>query len=654
MKKLLFVISISMSLSSSYGQTLYPDIVFGGKKIGEMIVYKKEEEYYVDNILKFGDCKSNKLNDFGIVKFDMDNGVLEIKPFPKCLEKEEISYHKKQKQKFINTRSFYVNYMFNMDNSDNRDIALQSGLFIFDTFFYSDALLNKEKTVRNQTYIQKDIPDKLIRVRFGDTYTRTYMLSNVYQLFGFSIGKEPTLNPNERLFRTFDYTVTLEDYSIVEVYSNNILIDRKELPSGIYSFRDLPVSAVNNTITVKIIDKTTLQEKVLTIPFVFSGNLLKKGSLDYNFSAGIKRQSVNTYQKIGYAGYIRYGLTDLLTPGVSFSEKEQAIHLDSTFLEGILTAGISNKEKYLLSYTYSKQDWGLSVSKTDKDIKLSLAKRFTDLGTITFFLHNNSKNFYSITWNNRFFGGTIDFTMAKLEKDTQFRLGYTKSFGKQPSVVAMSTLSDRDKRQYNARYSHIFRDYEDKSFGYDISYTNTETKYYSSNQYNATLSVKYINLYRLNAYKIDNTRENINFSISGSFACVENICRIGEPVTSGAFAVGNYLSANGRKAIGVLNIFPYLNQDVVDDRDDISQSRMEVTPKWGQGVTLLNKRIYKVFVYYNGFPLILTDLKINGEETFTGKSGEVIFESDRDTIEIELFGRKYIKRIDNEKIYIGE
>lgn len=652
MKRLLLAISI-LPIVSAYSQTIYPDVIFGGKRIGEMVIYKRDEEYYVDNVLKFGDCESNKLNDFGTVKFDVNEGVLEIKPLPKCLEREEISYSTKQKQKFTNTNSFYLNYMFNMDNNSNRTIVLQSGLFISDTFFYSDVSSNKEKTTRNQTYIQKDLPDKLTRLRFGDTYTRSYMLTNAYQLFGLSIGKEPSLNLNERFFRTFDYTLTLEDPSILEVYSNNILIDRKELPAGIYSFKELPVSAINNTITLKVIDKSTLSERVLTIPFVFSGNLLKKGLFDYNFSMGAKRSSLNTYQKFGYGGYIRYGLFDFLTPGISFSEKEQAIHLDSIFLEGVLTAGASNQRKYMLSYTYSTQDWSFSVNKTDKDIKFSLTKRFIDLGTLTFFFHHNSKDFYSISYSNNFLGGTIDLTMAKLEKDLQFRMGYTKSFGKRPSIIAMSTLSDKEKQQYSARYSYVFREYEEKSFGYDISYTNIETQNQSTSHYNATFSGKYINLYRLNAYKTNDTKENINFSISGSFACVENMCRIGEPVTSGAFVVGNRLSANSRKAIGVLNIFLYINQEIIDDRDDTTQSVAQITPKLGQGV-MVSKKIYTGVVYYRGKPLVLTDLLINGVETFTGKNGEVIFESDSDTVEIELFGKKYIKKIENKKLDIGE
>jgi outer membrane usher protein FimD/PapC len=636
--------------------TIYPTVSYGGKNLGEMLIKVEDGKYIVDNTLSFGKCKSNVLNDFGTINYDEDKETLSIKPFKECLDRKEISYYKKQKLKFVDTKSFYLNYSYTQDNFDNKSLNLQAGVFAFDTFLYSDFYtFFKGKTYRNQTYLLKDFTSIASRLKIGDSFSRTYMLTNGDRLFGVSFYRDTSVNPNFKLYKTFQQDITITAPSIVEIYSNGTLIDRKELPAGIYSFKDLPVKAFNNNVEIKIIDKATLKENVIQIPFIFAPNVLKKGLWDYSISFGLKRKNENTYKDLGYGGYLRYGLLENLTTGISFDDKKTAFHIDYSNFFGNFTAGINTDRKYLIAYNYSNNYFSFGTSYQEKDFRAFVSKSFNKWGNFTIQYHKNGTEEIGFLYTNNIWKGSLNFSAFRRNNDYQIRVSYTIPFGKRPNIFALNQYLKEKEKQTSIRYSYAFKETQEKSFGTDLSYTFIDRdKIKDTNQYNLTFNAKYINLFRLNAFKTDDTKANYNFTVSGSFACVGLTCRFGEPITYGAFAVGNHLDTGYRKAYGVVNLIPYYYSKITDERNDYTSITEKLTAKFGQGVNLAEKKIVKATLYYNGKPLKLTDLKVNGEDNFTGKNGEIIIETARDTVEIELFGKKYTANIKDKKIKIND
>lgn len=104
--------------------------------------------------------------------------------------------------------------------------------------------------------------------------------------------------------------------SLVEVYVNDVLQWREEVPAGPFTVRDLPASAANTDVMLVLIDRSGNRSVQFARPGV-DQEFLRPGLMSYSFDAGIGR--VNGWQRGAYyrdgvvSALLRRGITGAFT-----------------------------------------------------------------------------------------------------------------------------------------------------------------------------------------------------------------------------------------------------------------------------------------------------------------------------------------------------
>ena len=104
--------------------------------------------------------------------------------------------------------------------------------------------------------------------------------------------------------------------STVELYVDNLLRMRREVPSGPFTIEDLPVLSGQGDARLVVRDILG-REQVITQPFFTSSRLLKQGLQDYSYELGFVRRNFgidsNNYGRFMAVGTHRLGFTEKFT-----------------------------------------------------------------------------------------------------------------------------------------------------------------------------------------------------------------------------------------------------------------------------------------------------------------------------------------------------
>jgi len=162
--------------------------------------------------------------------------------------------------------------------------------------------------------------------------------------------------------------------STVELYVDNLLRMRREVPSGPFTIQDLPV--INGQGDAQLVVRDILgREQVITQPFFTSSRLLKQGLQSYSYELGFVRRDFgidsNNYGRLMAVGTHRLGFTEKFTGEVhgELLGNQQSVGLAGVFLSplmGILSGSLamSNSKKGvggLLGFGFQHQSGNFSV-----------------------------------------------------------------------------------------------------------------------------------------------------------------------------------------------------------------------------------------------------------------------------------------------------
>ena len=104
--------------------------------------------------------------------------------------------------------------------------------------------------------------------------------------------------------------------STVDLYVDNALRMRRQVPSGPFSIQDLPVSTGQGEARLVVRDILG-REQIITQPFYTTSRLLKQGLQDYSYELGFVRRNFgidsNNYGRFIAVGTHRFGLTEQFT-----------------------------------------------------------------------------------------------------------------------------------------------------------------------------------------------------------------------------------------------------------------------------------------------------------------------------------------------------
>lgn len=177
--------------------------------------------------------------------------------------------------------------------------------------------------------------------------------------------------------------------STVDLYVNDALRMRREVPAGPFSIQDLPV--VTGQGEARLVVRDLLgRERIITQPYYASPRLLQQGLHDYSYELGLVRENFgiagNDYGRPLAVGTHRLGFSDRFT-GEARGEllgDQQTMGLGGAFLwpaAGVFTAALAASRGYhgaggLLGLGFARQSSGLSFGANTQ----LTSERFVQLG----------------------------------------------------------------------------------------------------------------------------------------------------------------------------------------------------------------------------------------------------------------------------------
>ncbi len=200
-----------------------------------------------------------------------------------------------------------------------------SGSFEFGVFnrfgvgigtFLTEDLGANAQLIRLETTWTYDMPDKIASWRLGDSINRTGTWGRGVRFGGIQYATNFATQPNlVTVPRQFVEGQTVVP-STVDVFVNNALVSRQQVPPGPFSITNVPVTTGSGDVRLVVRDEFG-REQVITQPFYTSPVLLSEGLSDFSYEAGFLREDLgiesNSYGSwVGSASY-RHGWSDYLT-----------------------------------------------------------------------------------------------------------------------------------------------------------------------------------------------------------------------------------------------------------------------------------------------------------------------------------------------------
>ena len=248
--------------------------------------------------------------------------------------------------------------------------------------------LNKQaRAIRLESTLIRDKPMKLTRLRFGDAISGASSWGGMVRFGGVQWANNFSLQPGFMTSPRPGISGESALPSTVELYVDNLLRMRREVPSGPFSIQDLPV--LNGQGDARLVVRDILgREQVITQPFFTSSRLLKQGLQDYSYELGFVRRNFgidsNNYGRLMAVGTHRLGFTEKFTGEIhgEFLGNQQAVGLGGVFLSpavGILSGSLamSNSKKGvggLLGLGFHHQSGNFSVGMNTQLTSQNFAK----------------------------------------------------------------------------------------------------------------------------------------------------------------------------------------------------------------------------------------------------------------------------------------
>lgn len=238
---------------------------------------------------------------------------------------------------------------------------------------------NAEKTgyVRGLTTWQKDFLRKGSTLQVGDTFTAPTTLSPAVNLGGFRIASDRALNGGASTWPVPLLGGIAETQSTADLYVNQSRSGQHTLEPGPYQLDSYPV--VNGRNEVQLIIKDDYgREKTISKSFYHSSNNLKRGTTEYDVSAGLVRQGrTDTYGIPAVSAKVEHGITDQWTAGASLQSTGDKSNLAVSNRITLGAAGALNLEvassstpegkgaAWAAAYEYQTRNWAFRASHSE-------------------------------------------------------------------------------------------------------------------------------------------------------------------------------------------------------------------------------------------------------------------------------------------------
>jgi outer membrane usher protein len=230
-----------------------------------------------------------------------------------------------------------------VENETNLNGLMEVGIFgrwgagVASFLARDTSIPNEARYVRLETTWTHDRPGKIDTFRLGDAVSAPGSWGRPVRFGGVQWATNFLTQPGFVTFPLPGLAGETALPSTVDVYVNDALRLRREVPAGPFTIPDLPV--VSGQGVARLVVRDLLgRERVITQPYYATPRLLRGGLHEYSYETGFVRKSFgitsNDYGRFATAGTHRFGFTDQFTGEVhgEVLKDQQAVGAGATYL----------------------------------------------------------------------------------------------------------------------------------------------------------------------------------------------------------------------------------------------------------------------------------------------------------------------------------
>ena len=299
------------------------------------------------NFIKIENDEYSDLSNFKNIKIDFDVNNQSIKIFldeSHFFKTELTNKNEFQIDALRNNSGIFLNYdiyseFYSTRNSLSGLFEIGGGLkqgLLTSNLAYLQREENREIIRLDSTY-RMDIPEKMTTLRLGDAITQpATTLGRPVRFGGIQYGTNFQLRPGFLTIPSATINGQAGLPSTVELFVNNVLQSKREIPPGPFAISGIPLLSGNGQVQMVVTDLTGRQT-VINQPFYSSSSLLARGLSNYSIEIGKLRNNFGSesldYGKEFIASSYRLGVLNNLTVEAS----TQLQHKDYIGLQGAAT-----------------------------------------------------------------------------------------------------------------------------------------------------------------------------------------------------------------------------------------------------------------------------------------------------------------------------
>jgi outer membrane usher protein len=319
------------------GQRAFLELEVNGVKRGEALVYVRGTDYWVD----FEALKAAGIQDRGngdrimvegrlVVRISSLAGVsavldeasltLRVTADPVLLGRTVLDMGPARPVgiEYRRDTSAFVNYATMYDTNERHLLSLEGGLTFGPGLLTAYVSHATTGIMRGPISLTIDARKRLRRWVVGDSVVSNGALGGVAPLAGVSLSSDYELDPYFVRFPTVGLSGALSTPSTVEVYVNERLLTRQQLPPGTFDVQGLPLPVGAGSARIVMRDAFGREQEVSGSYYLSSG-LLAPGLHQYQYAVGAQRlfEATESWRYGDPAAFARHrvGLTDALTLG---------------------------------------------------------------------------------------------------------------------------------------------------------------------------------------------------------------------------------------------------------------------------------------------------------------------------------------------------
>lgn len=196
------------------------------------------------------------------------------------------------------------------------ELGLFGGRGVFTTSGLARDRVDSYEWIHLESALQFDNPDRMTTTIIGDSLGDPGSWGNSVRYGGVSWGTDFSTRPQFLSFPLPSITAESPAPATMEVYVNDMLRHREEIPAGPFVVDEIPV--VRGSGEVRLVTRDVLgRQHVVTQSLYASRSLLRPGLHEYQYTLGQLRQDYGTEsfeygEGFGFGNH-RYGLTDWMT-----------------------------------------------------------------------------------------------------------------------------------------------------------------------------------------------------------------------------------------------------------------------------------------------------------------------------------------------------